>query len=868
MSASGTRGALEGVRVLDFGSGIAGPFAARILGDLGANVVKVEHAPDGDEARGYEPMVIDRSGRSTSALFELLNWGKRGVALDLDTSAGRERLDALTDWADIVIDGMPGRRLAEWGIDPAAWRAHRPYLVVASVSEFGRFGPYSGWRGSDLILQAMGGVMQISGTTDREPLKPGLRQSYWCAGLNVAYAALAAHHGARRTGVGARLDVSVLECVASQLVMNSPYYAFVGAIQGRRPHLQDPLGGDPLPTADGYVSIQINTFTPVARLAELFEDERLRRQEFATAPGRIRNAEALRAILHEHLSGEKGRDFFVRACEQGFLCGFVQGTSDLLTCPQLESRRAFQEFEDLSVAGAPLRFPAILAELSATPMQSGSRAPRLGEHTNAVFAEFARQSSRALGAAVLPVGRTEPRGPLSGLRVIDLSTVFAVPYIGGLLADLGAEVIKVEAPGRLDQTREGFGACFENETDGDYWNRATTFQSLNRGKRSVSIDLATEEGRDLLRALVKECDVLLDNFTPRVMRKWGTTYAQLKELNPSLVMLSNTGYGSTGPWAAFKAQGTTLEATMGLTHYTGYPRGAPSKAGQSYPDFLAAWTGLVMIMAALLHREATGEGQWIDLGMYQLGAMVIPETLLHVQVHGRDLPRLGNRDLYTVLSGLFPARGDDRWVAISVPDRETLAALASVIDGVSEAMAAGDDMALALPVIEVAIANWTCERDPAEAAALLQRAGVPAGPLENARDLLLDKHLLTRQFYEVADYGPELGLRPLIGRPFAWESRTTEVGIAGPAPAFAEANDYVLRELLELEDDDVAALRAKGIVVDAPLTAHPAHPQDLELLLATRQLVSVDSDYRDILTAVTGATNRFGEPVQEGVVSL
>ena len=144
------------------------------------------------------------------------------------------------------------------------------------------------------------------------------------------------------------------------------------------------------------------------------------------------------------------------------------------------------------------------------------------------------------------------------------------------------------------------------------------------------------------------------------------TYDHLAALNPRLIMLSNTGYGSTGPWAPFRAQGTTLEATMGVSHYTGYPGGAPSKVGESYPDFLACWTGLLALMAALVHRQRTGEGQWIDLGMYQLGVSVIPEALLAYQASGHDLPRTGNEDLDAVFSGVFPASGDDRWLALHV----------------------------------------------------------------------------------------------------------------------------------------------------------------------------------------------------------
>jgi len=253
----------------------------------------------------------------------------------------------------------------------------------------------------------------------------------------------------------------------------------------------------------------------------------------------------------------------------------------------------------------------------------------------------------------------DSRSPLAGLRVLDLSYVFAVPYMGGLLSDLGAEVIKVEAPHRLDQTRATFGPYLDNDPGDEPWNRTGTFHMLNRGKRSFVLDLGKPAGRELLKKLVAKSDMVLDNFTPRVMRGWDLHYEQLRKVNPALIMLSNTGYGSTGPWSAFPSQGTTLEATMGITHYSGYRNDKPWKVGQSYPDFLACWSGLFALLVALHHRRKTGEGQWIDLGMYQIGAALIPEPMLQLQADGSDWERIGNEHRTLAPYNLYPAGGDD-----------------------------------------------------------------------------------------------------------------------------------------------------------------------------------------------------------------
>jgi crotonobetainyl-CoA:carnitine CoA-transferase CaiB-like acyl-CoA transferase len=846
-------GALDGVRVVEVGGGLSAAFAARLLGDLGADVVKVE-SPDGDPARGAAPFGVGPDGERRSALFEFANWNKRSVVLQPGERAASASLRRLLLQSDIVIAPASTCGLSAYDVDVDVLRSEAPQVTVVTVSDFGATGPQADWQATDLILYAMSGVMQISGTSDREPLKHGLRQSVWIGGLNAAYSAVAAYYGALATGAGAHLDLSVRECLASELVVNEASYAFAGAVQARRPAVPDPLDGDPLPSADGFVSIQTTPILPIDRLADLFGDERLKRPEFATATGRVAHAEELRAILDEHLSIENSREFFVRACSSGFLAGFVQGAAEMLDCPQLTARDVFHRAPAFGEDGRDWQFPARLVNLTATPMSVRRPAPALGAHTQDVLVELGDGIRVSDGPpAADDMAAHEARGPLAGLRVIDLSTVFAVPYIGGLLADLGAEVIKVEPPRRLDQTRSGWGICFDNDPGDAYWDRASTFHQLNRGKRSVSIDLGTEEGREVLRGLVARSDILLDNFTPRVMRKWGTTYEELKAINPRLVMLSNTGYGSTGPWSSFKAQGTVLEATMGITQYTGYPGGKPSKVGQSHPDFLACWAGLLALLSALVHRRRSGEGQWIDLGMYQLSPFVMPEALLHVQATGTELERRGNEDLGSVLSGVYPAAGHDRWLAVSVAEDAGLERLIDAMGAAAALSGLPSQASQRRDAAERLLREWASGRDAVEAASELQAAGIAAGPVADARDLLTDRGLLAREFYELVSFDG-LGRRPLIGRPYSWEGETTAVHVRGPGPDWGSDNDYVLRELLAYDEDRIASLYETGVVATAPIDAAPAHVPDLAMMVASGVLSSVDEHYVTVLDDARDAT--------------
>jgi crotonobetainyl-CoA:carnitine CoA-transferase CaiB-like acyl-CoA transferase len=838
-----TREALAGVRVLELGAGVAGPYGARLLGDLGADVVKIERPGGGDSLRGKPPFADPVDGVSRGLLFEYLNWGKRSVELDLSDIGSRQRLSHLVQWADIVIVSLSPARVRECGLTPEVLSGWNRGAVVTLVSNFGHSGPYRDWAATDLVFQAMGGVMQISGTAERDPIKPGLNQSLYCAGINAAYASLAGYLAARRFGAGVTIDLSIHEVIASQLVMNQPYYAFLGAIQGRRSATQDPFSGEPIPTGDGFVSLQSTTLTPVARFATLFDDDRFGAPEFATEATRAEHAVALSQLLAEHLATSTSRDVFEAAGARGLLAGFVQSAEQLLTCPQLRARSVWRVESGLTVQGTPLQLPARFAEMSATPICNGRPAPKSGADN--VFSP--RPSAPEPSNGHNGKTRESPAGPLSGMLVVDLSTVFAVPYLGALLSDFGAEVVKVEAPAKLDQTRSSFGASFDNDPSGDYWNKASSFQVLNRGKRSVAIDLSTAPGRSALRALVDKADILLENFTPRVMRKWGMTYEQLAQDNPGLIMLSNTGYGSTGPWASFKAQGTTLEATMGLTSVTGYPGEGPAKAGQSYPDFLACWTGILTILAALTSRYETGQGQWIDLGMHQLGVTVIPEALISWQTSGQQMPRVGDRDADALFSGLFSTVEPGQIVAVSVTSLHQLGTLAGLIPGMPETFTTVDDVSST--ALRQRMSDWTRTRTVAEVCAALQSVGVAAGRVMNARDLLQDPHLLSRGFYEWVDHGEMTGYRPLIGRPFRWTSSRSQVAITCRAPRFAEHNDYVLTKLAWLDDAAHQQLRATSVVTDTPVDPPQARPLAIDDMVR-RGTLTMDPDYLHTLASV------------------
>ena len=388
--------ALAGVQVLDLSEGIAGPFAARLLGDFGAQVTKVEKPLWGDSGRQLQPRVSEENSPPQSLMFEYLNWNKRSVALDLSDGATRRAVQRLVERSQIVIESFAPGTLQAWGLDPEQLWQWNPSLVLVSITPFGQTGPYAHYQASDLVLQAMSGVMQISGRVDREPLKHGLSQSYFCAGLNAAYAALAAYLAASLDGVGEHVDLSIMECLASELVYNQPFYAFLGAVQGRRAVVQDPFDGEPIPGRQGYVAVQAGGGAPFEHFADLLGIAELADPKYATPRQRMAHATVLRDLLTEALADRDPQELFASGAARRLLIGVVQTARDLLACPHLSAREFFVDLPHPVLER--IRFPGELVKMSQTPMQVRHQAPRLDEHGLQVLQSELKFSDAELAA--------------------------------------------------------------------------------------------------------------------------------------------------------------------------------------------------------------------------------------------------------------------------------------------------------------------------------------------------------------------------------------------------------------------------------------------------------------------------------------
>lgn len=826
--------ALDGIRILHLGGGVAGHYCTRLLASYGAEVTLVE-PPEGDPIRRLHPLVADHEGPEASAAFAYLTSGQRSVVLDLTDESDREVALRLTADVDAVVDSHPPGTLEALGIGPAALRARNPALVVTSVTAFGTQGPYADWPAAEIVIQATGGWMFGLGDPDREPLKaPGV-QAQQLGGLCAAMATLGSLRGARRDELGDHLDVSCQAAVAWFLMNPTTVHEYSGTVwtrAGGRSTTNYPQGV--MPCADGLVGVNVMYYVEWDRLCTLVErpdwqtDPRL-----ATPLDRLQNAEVIDEVLLAWLGDRTLDEVLQTAQDHKLPFSRIATIDDLLASDHL-AVRDYWRIQDDPVLGAivgpgpPFKLSAVPEELEEKP------APTLGEHTSQVHLEATdRPHSDAQGRAPqhAPVaGNANPTAPGSGLPlqdvvVVDLSMAWAGPLAVRVLAELGAQVIKIEGASHMDRWRggttpqRGTSRYPDNDPGERPWNRNAFFNTQNRHKRSLALDLKSDRGKDIFRQLVAQADVVVENFSAAALGRLGLDYHALRDITPDLVMVSLPAFGMTGPESGQVAHGPTIEAAAGNLRLQGYDGEDGLASGLlAWGDPIAGMNGAVAALVALTHRDLTGRGTHVDLSHVEAAIPLNVQAVLDRTVNGvRRGPR-GNRDDVAWPQGCYPCRGDDRWIVCSCPDDAAWHRLAMVIGADeldSDRLSRADARRRAAAEIDVAITRWTSDRTTSDAVAALHAAGIPAAPVHDAIDLGNDPNLRAAGFFQTITH-PEAGTHRYPGMP--WRSATRPWKPPVPAPCFGEHNRQILHDHLQLRADDVDQLTADGIITDHPDT--------------------------------------------------
>ncbi|MCH8310265.1 MAG: CoA transferase [Chloroflexi bacterium] len=676
---------------------------------------------------------------------------------------------------------------------------------MTSITHFGQTGPYRDWQSDEIVDYAMGGYMYFGGHRDREPLMLTNNQAQLNAGAQAAIGSLAAIWRARRTGRGQHVDVSTVEAMLSAHAWTSTSWTHEGVIMRR----SEP---DSIPCKDGYVWLMTMRWDPtlfvLIERPDLMDDPR-----FADRQSWFENRDQLLKLLGEWCAQHTKDEIFRSAQALRLALTPVNNAADLLKSEQLEARNWFQKVEhpDAGLVTLP-GFPYLLSE---TPAAIHAPAPRLGQHESPRFARNPELGSRSARPALEPESYAGRELPLMGIRVLELTANWAGPLAGRFLADLGAEVIKIEPPDR-PMTR---GARYPGGDPFRYhYNRAAYFNKMNRNKYGITLDLNQDEGKRLFMELIAESDVLIENNSPRVMRNFGLEYDTLRQANPDLIMVSISGFGQTGPERDYIAYGANIEASCGLADATGYPDDdRPYKTTLFYADPVTAMHAAVAVLAALHNREEGGGGQFIDLSLHENGITFFPEALLEYTITGNLAKRRGNRHSIFAPQGCYPSIGDDAWIALTVRNDDEWGRLARVIErndlAEDEKFSTAEKRRVHHDEIDEAISQWTANYDHNEATRILQDAGIAAGPVLANWELVSNQHFHERGFYVPVAHS-EMGVFPYPGMP--WILSRTPGMIRMAAPKFGEHNRLVFDEFLKLSERKLAELYEKRVIADAP----------------------------------------------------
>ena len=807
---------LSPYRVIDLTSGGAS-LCGQMLADLGADVVLIE-PPGGNSSRRERPFRNNVPDPNQSLAFWSVNRGKRGAVIDLETLSGREAFVALAAGADFLIESCPPGYLDSLGIGYGRLSGLNPALVMVSITPFGQTGPRANWAANDLTVWASSGANAMAGDDDRAPISVAVPQAFLHAGAEAAVGALMAHTARQRDGRGQHVDISAqaASVMATQATILShgwnsgPTLRMSGGVK---------FGGLPLkfvnPAKDGHVSVTFlfgSALGPFTRrlmdvmFEEGFVDEATRDKDWMNygvllVSGAEPMSELMRCIdcISAFTASHTKAELFEMGMTKGLLIVPVSRIDEVVNSPQLAARQYFQQIQHPELGGS-VTYPGPFAKFSGAPITYSRRPPLLGEHTAEVLASA--PPSRRPAPPATPTREL----PLAGLKVADFMWVIAGPWGIRYLADFGATVVKVESPGRVDTLRT-LGP-FKDAVPGA--ERSGGFATANANKLGLTLNLASPEGRAVALKLCAWADVVTESFAPGAIGRMGLSYEEVKKVNPSVIMISSCLNGQTGPQSTLAGFGTMGAQLAGFGEIAGWPDRPPAGPAGAYTDYIAPKFGATAILAALEHRRRTGEGQYIDLSQSESSAHFLGPAILDYTVNGHVMGRNGNRSADFAPQGVYPVVGEDAWVAIAAPNEATWFSLAA-----AAGLGWGEDARFSHPEarmanaaeLDAAIGAWTSGFTGDQLETMLQAVGVPVHSVSGSAEAMADPQLIHRGQWVMVEH-PELGPVPIEGEHILLSA--TPARVTTPGPTFGQHNDYVLRELLGLSEDEVVELVAAG----------------------------------------------------------
>jgi crotonobetainyl-CoA:carnitine CoA-transferase CaiB-like acyl-CoA transferase len=766
-------------RVLEMSNGIAVSYCAKMFADAGADIVKIE-SPQGDSLRDWS------AGGPPGALFGYLAAGKKSVV----GHDGAEIAELLAG-ADVVLTDLTDG----WTLDEITAHTGRSAVVVA-VTPFGLTGPYVDDHvvANEFILQALSGSIASRGWPADEPVQAGGRLGEWLAGSFAAAVAAATARHAARCGRGQIIDVST-------------YEAMVIAMGGLPAMSASVLGADSLqqqrslelpsivPTADGMVGFctitaqQFQDFLVMIDRADLVDDA-----ELASFAGRIERRDEFLGMVAQWTESRTTQEVIELAVAFRIPVAPIATPGALPNIDHFVERGVFVESElGVLQPRVPYRGDAIRTRPPGRP-------PVLGADNGRVQWRPRPGRPASIDADALP---------LSDIRVTDFTAFWAGPVATQFLGALGADVIKLEGVRRPDGMRFSAG---RPPTWEQWWEWGPVFLCSNNNKRDVSVELSTDAGRGIALGLIAASDLVIENFSPRVMDNFGLRWDTVSAANPRAVMVRMPAFGLDGPWRDRVGFAQTMEQATGMAWMTGHADGPPV-IPRGVCDPIAGLHAAFAAIAALVVRDRDGIGMHVESTMVESALNVAAEMVVEYSRNGIELRRNGNRGPGASPQGVYRCAGDDEWVALAATDNSARVSLAKLITQ-SELGPDEADWRAQADEIDKLISDWTARRSVHEAVSALRACGVAAAPVTPPAALLSDPQLLARGFWERIEH-PVAGSFLCTGMPFAFVGKPRR-WIRRVPPLYGQHTDEVLTGILGRSQRDLRELRASGATSARP----------------------------------------------------
>lgn len=759
-------------------SGPIGAYCTRLLADLGADVVLVE-PPDGDPMRFMPPF---RDEVPTESLaFAYYHASKRSVVLNLDDREGLQKLGGGVDV--VVVSPSPRSELPGWDADTRTIR-WAPEAIVCAITPFGLTGPHSWWRSTPFISFAMGGNMLRVGAAEGPPRTIPGRQLWDEAGVHAAVCILAALAIVDSVGPQS-IDLSVHEVATGKDFLLEQYDVVGMSTLGRRVRVGYPPTGT-YECVDGPFDVAAHQLRHWDAFCEMLGNpEELADPALADPLVRRERFKELGETIQTLVQGRSRKDLVERGQAAGLPCGMLHKPTEFVSDPQLAAR------ETIVLSPTPsgtLPMIASGAGFRSTPRMNVART----------------SAPKSPGTEALT---WEPRPPrmapldcssstaLAGIKVLSFGTFVAGNTTASLLAQLGADVAKVEARDHPEVLRMPAYAIGATVTEPSGVTNTVMNASLSRSVRNLSLNMAIPAGRELFERLVTVADVVVENLAASTVDRWGVSFDRLRSINPKIVLTSLSGYGRTGPRANYLAYATNISNFVGLTYAWGHCHGTHS-------DYVTAEHAVFGTLAGLRHVASSGEGVWVDSAQTEAMAAVMPDVVHDAVVNGRDVVPHGNDVPGSLLSGAYRCAGHDAWVAVEICDLSDWGRLCAILDVPLEADSS--DVACGLrDTLDAALRGWAEERTALSAARELQRAGLAAGVVQSSEDIWRDPQLWSRGV-PVPLAQPDLGIWHYGESPHRLSKTPGRVHHVGHR--LGEDTEAVLSDWLGLSADDVRLL--------------------------------------------------------------